>query len=113
LSNGTGTGINGTTGETFILGATDYNLTLQPGEYHVYISHPSTTYMFVGKGDWENASNWTFGIIPPSPLPNGSEIIVSPQSGGECILKKIQHISQGAKLTVSPGRYFTIPALTQ
>jgi 1,4-alpha-glucan branching enzyme len=113
LSNGTGSGINGTTGEKFSLGATDYGLTLQPGEYHVFVSHPANTYMFIGNGDWDNASNWTYGKVPPTPLPSGSQIIVSPQSGGECILKKEQRISTGAILTVSPGRYFTVPGVTQ
>ncbi len=38
ISNGTGTGINGTTGATFNLTAAAQTITLQPGEYHVYIS---------------------------------------------------------------------------
>jgi 1,4-alpha-glucan branching enzyme len=111
LSNGVATGINGPTGSSFTLPAANYNLTMQPGEYHVYVSHADNIYMFIGNGNWSESSNWTFGKIPPSPLPSGSKIIVSPQAGGQCILNTEQKISQGASLTISPGRYFTIPSL--
>lgn len=43
LSNGTGTGINGATNSTFNLTSATLSITLQPGEYHVYISKPSCT----------------------------------------------------------------------
>ncbi len=38
ISNGTGAGINGATGTTFNLTAAAQTITLQPGEYHIYIS---------------------------------------------------------------------------
>ncbi len=38
ISNGTGTGINGATASTFNLTAAAQTITLQPGEYHVYMS---------------------------------------------------------------------------
>jgi hypothetical protein len=37
LSNGSGTGLNGSTGTTVNILSTDQVITLQPGEYHVYI----------------------------------------------------------------------------
>ncbi|MEO6253144.1 MAG: alpha-amylase family glycosyl hydrolase [Ferruginibacter sp.] len=40
ISNGTGTGLNGVTGNTFTLTATSQTVTLQPGEYHIYVSAP-------------------------------------------------------------------------
>ncbi len=40
ISNGTGTGVNGTTGTTFTLIAAAQSITLQPGEYHIYINTP-------------------------------------------------------------------------
>jgi 1,4-alpha-glucan branching enzyme len=41
LSNGTGSGINGITGTVFNLSAATQSVTLQPGEYHVYVSVPA------------------------------------------------------------------------
>ncbi len=41
ISNGTGTGLNGVTGNNFNLTATSQTVTLQPGEYHIYISVPA------------------------------------------------------------------------
>jgi hypothetical protein len=41
ISNGTGTGINGATGANFTLSAAAQTITLQPGEYHIYISVPA------------------------------------------------------------------------
>ncbi len=38
ISNGSGAGINGATGATFNLTAPAQTITLQPGEYHIYIS---------------------------------------------------------------------------
>ena len=41
ISNGTGTGVNGATGTNFTLTATGQTITLQPGEYHIYVSVPA------------------------------------------------------------------------
>ncbi len=41
ISNGTGTGLNGVTGSNFNLTATSQTITLQPGEYHIYLSIPA------------------------------------------------------------------------
>lgn len=41
ISNGTGTGINGATSSIFSLSTTLQSITLQPGEYHVFISGPA------------------------------------------------------------------------
>ncbi len=44
ISNGVGTGLNGATNSTFTLTGTAQSLTLQPGEYHVYVqAAPCTT----------------------------------------------------------------------
>jgi hypothetical protein len=40
VSNGTGTGINGGASSTFNLSSASQSITLQPGEYHVYINTP-------------------------------------------------------------------------
>ena len=41
ISNGTGTGLNGVTGNNFNLTASSQSITLQPGEYHIYVSVPA------------------------------------------------------------------------
>ncbi len=43
ISNGTGTGLNGITGNNFNLTSTSQSITLQPGEYHIYVSIPPCT----------------------------------------------------------------------
>lgn len=40
ISNGTGTGINGATGSNFTLATASQTISLQPGEYHIYVSVP-------------------------------------------------------------------------
>lgn len=109
LSNGTGSGINGPTNANFTLGATSQSITLQPGEYHVYIYHPANVYMFNGDGNWSDPANWTYNTVPPAVLPNGSEILINPKQGGQCVLNVSQTISQGAKLTVMTGKKIQIP----
>lgn len=46
LGNGTGSGINGATDAAFIITTATQSITLQPGEYHVYVSKPSCTTAF-------------------------------------------------------------------
>lgn len=109
LSNGTGTGLNGATNSTFNLTPATQNITLAPGEYHVYIYQPATTYTFNGNGNWSDAANWLLGKIPPATLPSGSSILVSPKMGGECVANVNQVIAQGAKLVVAEGKRIRIP----
>ncbi|HMK05133.1 MAG TPA: alpha-amylase family glycosyl hydrolase [Ferruginibacter sp.] len=40
ISNGTGSGINGATASNFTLTGATQNISLQPGEYHIYVSVP-------------------------------------------------------------------------
>ena|GEM_PF-33339 len=42
VGNGTGSGLNGATGSTFNLASTSQTITLQPGEYHIYVSGCAT-----------------------------------------------------------------------
>ncbi|MBL0356363.1 MAG: hypothetical protein IPP72_05495 [Chitinophagaceae bacterium] len=108
-SNGTGSGINGPTNSNLNLASTSQSITLQPGEYHVYIYHPSTVYVFNGDGNWGDPANWTYNTAPPAVLPAGSEIFINPRLTSECLLNINQTISQGAKITVMPGKKIKIP----
>jgi hypothetical protein len=109
LSNGTGSGFNGTTNSVFNVSSNNQSVTLQPGEFHVYLYHSSNVYVFNGSGNWSDAANWSYGILPPATLPSGSEIIVTPRIGGECLLNVSQTISAGAKITVMDGKKIRIP----
>ena len=109
VSNGTGSGVNGATNNSLNLAAATQNITLQPGEYHVYIYHPSNVYIFNGDGNWSDAANWTYNTLPPAILPNSSEIFINTKQGGECILNMSETISQGAKFTVMAGKKIKIP----
>lgn len=60
----------------------------------------NTVFVFIGKGNWSNASNWANNKIPPATLPKGFEIIIEPLANEECILDANQKIEAGAKLTV-------------
>lgn len=109
LANGSGSGINGKSGGSFTLSSTTQDITLQPGEYHVYLYQASTVYTFIGNGNWSDPANWMYNTIPPAVLPAGSEILVCPQSGGECVLNTSQTISPGAKFTIMAGKNLRIP----
>jgi hypothetical protein len=66
-------------------------------------------YRFTGNGNWNNAVNWENDLIPPTPLPAGSEIIIDPS--GTCILNVVQVLAAGSKLTVLTGKTMTVPAI--
>lgn len=109
VSNDNGTGINGPTDASFNLASTSQSITLDPGEFHVYMYHPSNVYIFNGSGNWSNPANWTYGTVPPAVLPSGAEIFINPRTNGECVLNISQTISQGAKITVMQGKKIQIP----
>jgi ELWxxDGT repeat protein len=60
---------------------------------------PVTTYSFTGSGNWSNPANWSGGIVPPSTLPSGSNIVIT----GNCILDVTQNVQSGASVTVATG----------
>ncbi|CAN5696106.1 hypothetical protein BH11BAC3_BH11BAC3_24840 [soil metagenome] len=109
LSNGTGIGVNGATGSTVNIASTSQSITLNPGEYHVYIYQPANVYTFIGSGNWTNPANWTYNTIPPAILPAGSVINITPEPGGNCVLNTQQTIGLGAKFTVVAGKNIIIP----
>ncbi|MEO5891950.1 MAG: reprolysin-like metallopeptidase [Ferruginibacter sp.] len=67
-----------------------------------------SSYTFTGNGNWNVAANWSNNVIPPSPLPPYSAIVINPAGTGECILNVPVTISQGNPLTVMTGKKFTI-----
>ena len=71
-------------------------------------SNAQTVFTFYGNGNWNIASNWSGNSIPPSIVPDGYEIIISPQAGGSCISNVPLTILTGARITVSPGANFIL-----
>ena len=65
-------------------------------------------YLFTGNGNWSNAANWRNGLMPPSTLPAGAEIIIDPLITGVCILDAPQNIAPGSKVTVQSNKKFVI-----
>lgn len=108
VSNGTGMGINGPTANIFTIATPVQNITLQPGEYHVYIYQPSNIYNFIGGGNWSDAANWSYNKVPPTPVPAGTEIYVTPQPGSECILSGPLTLVPGSRFTVAAGKSLRI-----
>ena len=74
-----------------------------------YFGVNETGYTFIGNGNWNVATNWSNNAIPPATLPSGSEILINPIAGGECVLNITQTISSGAKITVLAGKRFKDP----
>ena len=77
-------------------------------------SLPSPLYNFNGNGNWDDPANWTNHIVPPATLSSGSEIIIDPAIGGQCLLNIPFTVSTGAKLTVNASKKFIVQGnLTQ
>jgi len=73
-------------------------------------------YTFTGNGLWNNPLNWSNGVIPPTTLPYGSEIIIAHPDDGvsSCILNVPQSLARGSKLTVQADKKLIIQGkLTQ
>ncbi|MBL0357948.1 MAG: carboxylesterase family protein [Chitinophagaceae bacterium] len=66
------------------------------------------TFTFNGNGNWNVPANWLNNRVPVSPVSAAVHIIISPQTGGSCILNVPVTISSTAQLTVVPGAIFNI-----
>lgn len=73
-----------------------------------FIIQAQSIYTFSGNGNWTTLSNWRNNNIPPSTLPGGSTINISPATGDSCILDFPQTIASGANLNISMGAKFII-----
>jgi len=66
----------------------------------------SQDYTFNGNGNWSDQQNWLNSNMPPSWLPAGSVIYISPVAGGSCLLDVSQTIAPGAALIITSGAHF-------
>ncbi|MGG9972179.1 right-handed parallel beta-helix repeat-containing protein [Ferruginibacter sp. SUN002] len=77
------------------------------------VTSVSTTYTFTGNGNWDVAANWLNSTIPPDVITAGSQIIIDPIVGGECVLNKYYKLAPNTTLTVITGKVFRIPGYLQ
>ncbi len=68
----------------------------------------AVTYTFNGNGNWDVSSNWLNSVIPPATLSVGSQIIVNPITGGQCVLNIPYTLSQGTTITVNQSKKFVV-----
>jgi ELWxxDGT repeat protein len=61
-------------------------------------------FSFTGNGNWSNPANWAGGIIPPSTLLAGDQVVVN----GNCILDISVHAQPGSSITVATGKSLVI-----
>ncbi len=85
-----------------------FAVSLSSNAVYKIVSDGPVGYTFTGTGDWNTSGNWSNNAIPPPTLPAGAEIIINPESNGECILNIPQTVSAGAKLTVQSNKKFNI-----
>jgi len=61
-------------------------------------------YTFNGNGSWATPGNWQGGQVPPANIPSGTEVIINPAPGGQCLLDVTSNpvtFAAGSKLTVA------------
>ncbi len=73
-----------------------------------YVSGLANSYIFNGNGNWGTAANWLNSVVPPSTLSAGTQIIIDPLPGGQCVLDTAYTLSPGALLKVNDGKSFII-----
>jgi CubicO group peptidase (beta-lactamase class C family) len=120
LYNGTGSSVT-VTGLTpnkkYFFRVVEYNNNTASGNNSLYVlgSNPSaeyitatSSYTFTGSGNWSNAANWSNNQLPPSTLPQGSQIIIDPAGSGECVLDVQQRVSSSSSIIIQAEKKFRI-----
>jgi hypothetical protein len=72
------------------------------------VGNLAPTYVFTGDGNWDVPTNWSNNQVPPMQIISGSEIIINPALGGQCILNIPYTITAGVKLTVNSATQFVV-----
>ncbi len=65
-------------------------------------------YTFTGNGNWNTSTNWSNNTIPPSSPVGGSEIVIDPTAGGQCILNVPYTLPSNSSFTVKAGKNLVI-----
>jgi hypothetical protein len=77
-------------------------------DYSCYQITCQNVYTFIGNGSWSLSENWYNHLIPPSPLPKGSKIIIDPLENGECLLDNEQILNYGSHFVMKANKKCTI-----
>jgi glucose/arabinose dehydrogenase len=72
--------------------------------YRMVSDGPILQYTFTGNGNWTDANNWSNNTIPSTTSPSGSVIIITPTTGGECVVNVPVTISSGMKIRVENSK---------
>ena len=73
-----------------------------------FISNAAPVYTFNGTGNWSQPSNWSNNTAPPATIVSGSEIIIDPLQGGQCILNIPYTIPAGVRLIITVAKDFVV-----
>ncbi|HPH86518.1 MAG TPA: hypothetical protein PLC48_13705, partial [Ferruginibacter sp.] len=65
-------------------------------------------YTFTGNGDWNDAMNWTPGLVPSPTVKPGIQVVIDPIVGGQCIFTGDITVQPGGNITVKQGKSFEI-----
>ena len=92
--------------ESMIINKRFFSILLLILFHHVILAQ--TTYTFTGNGNWSLAGNWSNNTVPPNVVSGDNTIIISPVTGGNCILNVPQTISQAGNLIISPMQILSL-----
>jgi hypothetical protein len=73
--------------------------TVDMGAYETALA----TYTFTGSGNWSDANNWLGNQKPPATTLSGSQIVIDPGTGNECIVDISETVAAGAAVIVKSG----------
>lgn len=72
--------------------------------YRMIADGPVLQYTFTGNGNWTNPANWSNNAVPSITSPSGSIIIISPATGGECVVNIPVSINSGIKIRIDNSK---------
>jgi hypothetical protein len=72
------------------------------------VSKVTSTYIFNGNGNWDVPANWSYNLVPPATIGSGSEIIIDPVPGGQCLLNIPYTVAPGASIKVNAAKNFVV-----
>jgi glucose/arabinose dehydrogenase len=81
-----------------------YVTSLYTGNAYRVQSNDVVQYMFIGNGNWTDATNWSDNIIPPSNSLVNTIITIKPSVGGQCVVNTPISIPKTSKLIVENNK---------
>ncbi len=81
-----------------------YVTSLYTGIAYRVQSNDVNQYIFVGNGNWTDATNWSDNVIPPSTSLVNTIITIKPITGGQCVVNTPISIPKTSKLIVENSK---------